>query len=345
MPFKSYRFQLVKELLLSHSFGADPVLEKESQRSNFGLVEVNLISQDKPLVSVGIPTYNRLSALQDALKCFREQTYRNLEIIVSDNCSSDVGVDQYMQTAANDDPRIRYFRQSQNIGILANFEFVLNKANGKYFFWAADDDLCEHRFVEAIVNQMEQDSNIVLCACDVRNIDEHDKPMGIERLESIRPSNDWKQTRRVFFRYPMLNIFFCIYGIYQTKILRMCDLGIIKGWHGLTADGEFPFLAQVSSFGRIVAIPEVLKIYRRHHNSVYHQEVKSINNFDRFMVRLVIGVKLFKLALFDKSDLSTRISFLSSIITSYMSSLHLRNKIGSLLPKKLRQFVKRTLHL
>ena len=88
-----------------------------------------------PLVTIGIPTYNRLSGLKDALNCIREQTYSNLEIIVSDNCSLGDEVTQYMQMVMKDDPRIHYFRQDHNIGALENFGFILTQATGKYFAW------------------------------------------------------------------------------------------------------------------------------------------------------------------------------------------------------------------
>lgn len=304
------------------------------------------------MVSIGIPTFNRLSGLKNALKCIREQTYSNLEIIVSDNCSPSDEVDQYMQMVTKDDPRVCYYRQSHNIGALANFEFVLTKATGKYFAWAADDDLCEHRFIEGIIDYMERDANIVLCACDVKSIDEHDNPIGIERLESIRPIADWNQTRRLFFRYPISNIFFCIYGIYKTQILRKCDLRISKGWKGYLTNGEVPFLAQVSSFGKIVAIPEVYKIYRRQSKSIYHEEIKRIKKIDWFMMRLFIRAKLCKLAFLDKSDFSTQVSLLNSVIKSLFfsikpiySPINLRGIIAYLLPKKVKEYAKKLLHL
>lgn len=300
-----------------------------------------MISQNQPLVTIGIPTFNRLSGLKNALKCIREQTYANLEIIVSDNCSTDDGVDQYMQILTKSDSRIRYFRQSHNIGALANFEFLVGKASGKYFAWAADDDLCNVRFVEEIIHLMELNSDIALCSCDVQSIDEHDNIIGIDRLESIRPIYDWNQTRKLFFRYPTSNIFFSIYGIYNTHSLNRCDLKIMCGWKGYATNGEVPFLAKLSSFGKIVAIPKLLKSYRRHSDSVYHNELRSIKNLDVFMLRLVIRSKLCKMAIFDKSDISNRITLLNAVFTSLFSSINLRSIIVSLLPRTFVKFAKK----
>jgi glycosyltransferase involved in cell wall biosynthesis len=97
-------------------------------------------NEEQPLVSVGIPTYNRPSGLRRTLECITQQTYPNLEIIVSDNCSPDVEVAKVVQSFIELDHRIKYFRQPENIGAGNNFKFVLEKSSGEYFMWAADDD-------------------------------------------------------------------------------------------------------------------------------------------------------------------------------------------------------------
>lgn len=304
------------------------------------------MKENIPLVSIGIPTYNRLNGLKDALNCIRKQTYSNLEIIVSDNCSLDDEVDQYMQLVTKEDLRIRYFRQSHNIGALANFEFLLNEATGKYFAWAADDDLCDKSFVEKIIMQMERDTDIVLCSCDVRSIDENNCLIGIDSLETIRPTANWKQARKLFFCYPTSNIFFCIYGIYKAQILRKCDLKLLSGWKGYGLNGEVPWLAQVSSFGKIVALPEVLKTYRRHSVSLYHEEIKRLGIIDTFMIKMIIRTRLCTLALFDKSDFSTRIYLLSSIVNSFLCDIvNLKGIVSHCFPKKVKQFIKQKLNM
>ena len=79
-----------------------------------------------PLVSVGIPTYNRPDGLRRTLECITGQTYRNLEIIVSDNCSPNPDADKVGKEFAQKDPRIQYFRQKENTGGF-NFKFVLQQ--------------------------------------------------------------------------------------------------------------------------------------------------------------------------------------------------------------------------
>jgi glycosyltransferase involved in cell wall biosynthesis len=93
-----------------------------------------------PLVTVGIPTYNRPDGLRRTLECIRGQTYPNLEIIISDNCSSTVETRAVALAHQQADPRVKYHRQETNIGLEANFKYLLAQATGEYYFWAADDD-------------------------------------------------------------------------------------------------------------------------------------------------------------------------------------------------------------
>jgi len=107
-----------------------------------------------PLVSVGIPTYNRLAGLRRTLEYITRQTYQNLEIIVSDNCSPNTDIDTVMSYFMASDPRISYFRQPTNRGIVENYNFVLEKSSGEYFMWAADDDEWEPDFIDRCLSEM-----------------------------------------------------------------------------------------------------------------------------------------------------------------------------------------------
>jgi glycosyltransferase involved in cell wall biosynthesis len=95
-----------------------------------------------PLISIGIPTYNRNRGIYRTLASIWAQKYPNLEIIISDNCSTD-NTREVVQVIGLRHPEIKYYRQSANIGMINNFEFVLRHATGKYFMWVSDDDALE----------------------------------------------------------------------------------------------------------------------------------------------------------------------------------------------------------
>jgi hypothetical protein len=119
-----------------------------------------------PLVSVGIPTFNRPDGLRRTLSCIAQQTYRHLEIVVSDNHSSDPRVAEVCREFGARDARIRLHRQATNLGPTENFRFVLRQASGKYFMWAADDDSWEPRFIESLVALLERDPNVGVAFCN-----------------------------------------------------------------------------------------------------------------------------------------------------------------------------------
>ena len=111
-----------------------------------------IADENMPLVTVGIPTYNRPLGLEKTLQCILKQTYIQIEIIVSDNCSTDNNVLPILQKYAAQDGRIKYFIQEKNLSLVPNFQFLLDKARGEYFMWAADDDNWDANFIEVCVN-------------------------------------------------------------------------------------------------------------------------------------------------------------------------------------------------
>lgn len=115
----------------------------------------------EPLVSVCIPTYNRAQKLQRAVDALLSSTYRNLEIIISDNASSD-DTENVCLALEKLDSRIKYYRHPENRGPTANFEFARSQATGKYFLWHGDDDYLDSKYICDCINELERDASLVL---------------------------------------------------------------------------------------------------------------------------------------------------------------------------------------
>lgn len=113
------------------------------------------MNNSPPTVSIGVPVFNGATTLKAALDSVLNQTYSDFEIIISDNCSTD-GTAAICENYAAQDGRIRYVRQEINIGAEPNFKFVLDEAQGKYFMWAAADDIRSLDFVEVNFNFLEE---------------------------------------------------------------------------------------------------------------------------------------------------------------------------------------------
>ena len=123
----------------------------------------------RPLVTIGISTYNRARGyLRQALGSALAQTYPHLEIVVSDNCSSD---DTGAVVTGVGDLRIRYFRQASNIGANNNFNFCLSQARGAYFLLLHDDDLIDPDFVQTCIDAVNGRPSVGVIRTGSRRID------------------------------------------------------------------------------------------------------------------------------------------------------------------------------
>src|SRR5882724_1578861 len=130
-----------------------------------------------PRVSVGLPLYNAEPFLRPCLDSLLSQTFRDFELLISDNASTDNTGQICLEYAASDQ-RIRYSLNPHNIGIIANFNRVFELSQGEYFRWAASDDLCAPELLERLVDCLDHSPELVLCYAKTRLIDEKDQIVG-----------------------------------------------------------------------------------------------------------------------------------------------------------------------
>jgi glycosyltransferase involved in cell wall biosynthesis len=115
-----------------------------------------------PLVSVGVTSYRRPEGLEKLLVCLLEQTYSNLEIIISDNCSSMAEIEALLTDYAARDSRVRVFRQHANIGVKPNHTFLARQASGEFFLWLHEDDDIPRNYIERCVARFSDSPQIAL---------------------------------------------------------------------------------------------------------------------------------------------------------------------------------------
>ena len=108
---------------------------------------------DEPLVSVGIPTYNRAEKLTRAIESVLAQTYTNFELVISDNASSD-GTQALCERLAARQSRVRYLRADTNRGPTANFNTLFGDLRGEYVLLLSDDDWLDEGYVEECLTDL-----------------------------------------------------------------------------------------------------------------------------------------------------------------------------------------------
>jgi len=118
---------------------------------------------DQPLVSVIIPTYNRPLFLRDAIASALNQTYKNIEILVSDDCSSTSPTEVI---ESFQDTRIHFWSNEKNLGMFRNTINAFRLATGKYVASLNDDDMWKEDFLEKLIPPLEVNPDLALAFCD-----------------------------------------------------------------------------------------------------------------------------------------------------------------------------------
>ncbi|MDZ5448979.1 glycosyltransferase family 2 protein [Labrys sp. ZIDIC5] len=118
-----------------------------------------------PKVSIGVPVYNGSPYIRDSLQNLCDQTFKDFEVIISDNCSEDDTAD-ICREFCEKDSRFRYIRQSENIGMVRNFEFVLREAKSEYFCWRSYDDYADLDYIEFLSNVLDRSPRATLAVSE-----------------------------------------------------------------------------------------------------------------------------------------------------------------------------------
>jgi len=182
--------------------------------------EAALTRIDSPKVSVGMPVYNGASTIDTAISAILGQSFKDFELIVSDNGSTDATL-EICEAAAKADPRIRIIRQKQNRGPIANFGAVLRAARGPFFMFAAADDRVEPQFIEETLAALEAAPEAVACAPRTMIHFADGRSREARGSGPIGGPAWWRPAR--FLLRPADNSRF--YGLYRTAVLRDAYLG------------------------------------------------------------------------------------------------------------------------
>jgi len=222
---------------------------------------------NRPLVSVGIPTFNRPEGLRRILECLAAQSYGQLEIIVSDNASPGKETGLVVRDFMSRDSRFKYYRQRENRGPLFNFRFVLEQSSGEYFMWAADDDRLHSRFVEVLMGHfVNGDDSIVAIACEAQyTVRDEAQPLVREGVQFYGTKFDSAYDR---VRHVIQNGYGNLwYSIYKKRALFRNNRVVFDRLTS-TSLNEIPYFIQVAESGNWCVVPEVL-FYKETTQQIY----------------------------------------------------------------------------
>jgi glycosyltransferase involved in cell wall biosynthesis len=123
------------------------------------------------LVSVCLPVRNGAEQLANAVSSVLAQDYEDLELVISDNASTD-HTEEICRELARSDSRIVYQRQAENIGLLNNFIASMRMSTGAVFRWIGHDDWLHPNSISRSLEPLMQDDRRILVTTRVAYIDE-----------------------------------------------------------------------------------------------------------------------------------------------------------------------------
>lgn len=210
-----------------------------------------------PTVSIGLAVYNGERYLRQAIESILAQTYTDFELILSDNASTD-RTDEICREYEKADPRVSYHRNETNIGGANNENQTFLLARGRYFRWAAHDDLLSPTLLERCVQVMEADPRVVVSHPWTIVIDENGHEIGRRRRD--RPL---EMSRAELFE----SLADARHDCEETYGLMRADALSATGLQRNYTDSDRTLLAHLALLGNFVEVPEYLFFKRVHANS------------------------------------------------------------------------------
>lgn len=218
------------------------------------------MTNQKPLVTIGIPTYNRAGAmLKGTIECALGQTYDNIEIIVSDNCSSD-NTGEVVTSYKSE--KVKYLRQNVNLGSNGNFNALLKAATGSYFLLLHDDDLIDTDLIETCLVAAEYKTEFGFIRTGTRLIDGdgailRDQPNTVQENTAASLYEAWLKRKTPFYLCSTL---------FNTQALR--EVGGFKSKHNLFEDGIA--IINISQTWPILNVKDTKASFRMHGDQRTH---------------------------------------------------------------------------
>jgi|WetSurMetagenome_2_1015567.scaffolds.fasta_scaffold20984_2 glycosyltransferase involved in cell wall biosynthesis len=207
-----------------------------------------------PRISIGLPVFNGEQFLEQAINSILAQTLTDFELIISDNASTDRTSDICRDCQARDS-RIRYHRNETNIGGGNNYNLTFRMSRGRYFSFAAHDDIYAPQFLEKCVEILDKDSSVVLSQSIITEIDERGNALQVVSSEKGAFRKPHERFRALA---GMDHHCQDICGLIRSDILRKTHLLLNY------TDSDRTLLAEISLYGRFQRVPEPL-FYKRIH--------------------------------------------------------------------------------
>jgi glycosyltransferase involved in cell wall biosynthesis len=210
----------------------------------------------RPKVSVGLPVFNGKRFVAEAIESILAQTFEDLELVISDNASTD-GTEEICRAYVEKDERVRYVRNRENLGAAYNYNQTFHLSSGMYFKWAAHDDAIRPQFLDRCVEILDRDSSAVIAYPRWKAIDEAGQPQDYAYAPwDVSSAVPYRRFRNAMAMAGLGSV--PIFGLIRSEVLHS------TGLHRAYAHGDHVLLSELSLYGTFHEIPEELQLHRWH---------------------------------------------------------------------------------
>ena len=170
---------------------------------------------------IGVPVFNGEATIGAALDSVLSQQFEDWTLLISDNASTD-GTEVICREFAERDPRIRYHRQTHNVGAWNNFKFLLAQADCPYFTWLSDDFVMKPEYLQVCVKRLEDDAGIGASTTHIVMCDENGEPRNLH-TEAYKIIQHGDRGRQLVISYLLSKeIALLIMSVFRTGHIRAC---------------------------------------------------------------------------------------------------------------------------
>lgn len=197
------------------------------------------------LVSIIMPSYNTAQYIADSIRSVQAQTYKNWELLIVDDCSSDNSDDVVAPFLS--DARIRYLKNEVNSGAAVSRNYALREAKGRWIAFLDSDDLWHPEKLERQILFMEKENCHFSCTY-YQEIDEASQPLGV----TVQGPRHITKAGMLRFCWPG-----CLTVMYDAQEIGLLQIPDIR------KNNDYAMWLQVISKADCYLLPEILASYRR----------------------------------------------------------------------------------
>lgn len=227
-----------------------------------------------PLVTVIMTVYNSEKYLKVSINSILSQSYKNIELLICDDCSSD---NSWSIIKSYSDKRIKSYRNSVNLGYLHTCNKIFAEANGDLITFQDSDDYSDSTRVDILVNEFKKNKSLMLCGSNFSRVD-HDAKKTVSHSNlpvsniSILESLDDNSSR-----FPILGGSIMI----RKEILK--SIGVYRGFYNRLGNEHVDWILRILEKYSVKNVPEHLYYYRYVPDSF--SRTGSLDNYKKYYIQ------------------------------------------------------------